>query len=107
MKGADQMTKQTGTIITVVVAVVTLLCCTLPLCSAGIAIFAGLGEWSSEFGPNMQTGDIPVASGIAPCCLSILILVVPLLCWFFLVRGKGDAVVEEVIEGSIEEDLSA
>jgi hypothetical protein len=101
------MTKQTGTIITIVVAAVTLLCCTLPLCSGGIAILAGLGEWSSEFGPDMQTGEIPAASGIAPCCLSILVLVVPLLCWFFLVRGKETAVAEEVIEGSIEEDFPA
>jgi hypothetical protein len=103
------MTKQTGTIITIVVASITLLCCTLPLCSGGIAILAGLGEWTSEFGPDMQTGDIPAASGIAPCCLSILVLVVPLLCWVFLVRGKDDtagAAVEEVIEGSIEEDLT-
>ncbi len=101
------MTKQTGTIITIVVAAVTLLCCTLPLCSGGIAILAGLGEWSSEFGPDIQTGDIPAASGIAPCCLSILVLVVPLLCWLFLVRRKGDAVAEEIIEGSIEEDYIA
>lgn len=101
------MTKQTGTIITIVVAAITLLCCTLPLCSGGIAILAGLGEWSSEFGPDIQTGDIPAASGIAPCCLSILVLVVPLLCWLFLVRRKEDAVAEEIIEGTIEEDLSA
>ena len=101
------MTKQTGTIITIVVAAITVLCCTLPLCSGGIAILAGIGEWSSEFGPDMQTGDIPAASGIAPCCLSILVLVVPLLCWLFLVRRKEDAVAEEVIEGTIEEDLSA
>jgi hypothetical protein len=101
------MTKQTGTIITIVVAAITLLCCTLPLCSGGIAILAGLGEWSSEFGPDIQTGDIPAASGIAPCCLSILVLVVPLLCWLFLVRGKGDVAAEEIIEGSIEEDYTA
>jgi len=33
--------------------------------------------------------------------------VVPLLCWLFLVRRKGDAVAEEIIEGSIEEDYIA
>ena len=100
------MTKQTGTIITIAVAALTLLYCTLQLCSGGIAILAGLGEWSSEFGPDIQTGNIPAASGIAPCCLSILVLVVPLLCWLFLVRGKEDAVAEEIIEGSIEQDFT-
>jgi hypothetical protein len=100
------MTKQTGTIITIVVGILTLLCCTVPLCSAGLMLFAGLGEWTSEFSPDMQAGEIPATYGIAPCCLSVLVLVVPLLCWLFLVRGREDAVVEEYIEGAIEEDLS-
>jgi len=52
-------------------------------------IFAGLGTWNTEFGQTAQTGSIPVAYGVAPCCLSILVLVVPLLLWVFLVRGKG------------------
>jgi hypothetical protein len=49
-----------------------------------------VGEWSSEFGPSTQTGTIPAAYGIAPCCLSILALIVPVLLWVFLVRGKED-----------------
>ena len=86
------MSKQTGTVITIVVGVLTLLCCTIPLCIGGIVIFAGLGEWSAEFGPGAETGNIPPAYGIAPCCLSILLLVVPLLLWLFLVRGKENGV---------------
>ena len=82
------MTKQTGMTVTIVVAVLTFLCCTLPMCLSGVMIFAGLGEWSTEFGATSQGGAIPSAYGIAPCCLSILVLVVPLLLWFFLVRGK-------------------
>ncbi len=100
------MTKQTGTIITIVVAVLTLLCCTAPLCSGGIMIFAGQGEWSTEFGPNTQAGEIPPAYGIAPCCLSILVLVVPLLLWLFLVRGKGNAAAVEEYPEVYEEDMS-
>jgi len=100
------MTKQTGTIITIVAAIITLLCCTAPLCSMGIFIFTG-PEWSSELG--MQTDTIPPAAGIAPCCLSILVLIVPVLCWLFLVRGKEDTTgieVEEEYEGIIEDDIS-
>lgn len=85
------MTKQTGTIITIVVGILTLLCCTIPLCIGGILIFAEQGTWNTEFGPSTQTGAIPPAYGVAPCCLSILVLVVPLLLWLFLVRGKEDA----------------
>ncbi len=85
------MSKQTGTIITIVVAALTLLCCTLPLIAGGIAVFAGAGEWSSEFGPSTQTGEIAPAYGIAPCCLSILVLIIPVLLWVFLVRGKEDS----------------
>ena len=95
------MSKQTGTIITIVVGVLTLLCCTIPLCVGSVAIFAGLGEWTNEFGPRTQTGDIPPASGIAPCCLSILVLVVPLLLWLFLVRGKENGVEEITVEDSL------
>jgi len=69
-------------------------------------IFAGLGEWSTEFGPNTQAGEIPPAYGIAPCCLSILVLVVPLLLWLFLVRGKGNAAAVEEYPEVYEEDMS-
>ena len=82
------MTKQTGTVITVVVGVLVLLCCTIPMCIGGFMIFAGQGTWNTEFGPSAQTGAIPTAYGLGPCCLSILVLVVPLLLWLFLVRGK-------------------
>ena len=84
------MSKQTGTIITIVVGILTLLCCTIPLCIGSIAIFAGLEDWSTEFGPRTQTGPISPAFGIVPCCMSILVLVVPLLLWLFLVRGKDE-----------------
>jgi len=107
------MTKQTGTIITVIVAVITLLCCTGPLCSGGIALFTDVGTWSSDI------DSIPPASGIAPCCLSILVLVVPVLCWLFLVRNKQETMgmemdmemememePEEEFEGTIEDDIS-
>ncbi len=90
------MNKQTGVIITVVVSILTLLCCTIPLCIGGSLILAGVGEWSTEFGPSTQTGAIPPAYGIAPCCLSILVLIVPLLLWLFLVRGKENNV-EDII----------
>jgi len=90
------MSKQTGTIITIVVGVLTLLCCTIPLCIGGLVILAGLGEWSTEFGPSTQTGTMPPTYGIAPCCISILVLVVPLLLWLFLVRGKENGVDENI-----------
>jgi hypothetical protein len=95
------MTKQTGTIITIVLAAFTLLCCTVPLCGGGFALFFGAGEES------ISNVEIPPGVGIAPCCLSILVLVVPVLSGLFRVRGKEDGVVEEeYIEGSIEEDFS-
>ena len=107
------MTKQTGTIITVVVAVITFLCCVGPLCSAGIALFADVGTWSSDLGSYSGSGSIPQAYGIAPCCFSILVLIVPVLCWVFLVRNKGEATgmdmemePEEEFEGTIEDDIS-
>jgi hypothetical protein len=95
------MTKQTGTIVTIILAALALLCCTAPLCSAGIALFFGAGE---DLSPDVE---IPEGVGIAPCCLSILVLVIPLLSWLFLVRGKEDGIEEEeYIEGSIEEDFT-
>ncbi len=103
------MTKQNGTIITIVVAIITLLCCTGPLCSGGIAIFADIGTWSGEFGSYSDSGSIPPIYGVAPCCLSILVLVAPLLCWLFLVRNKEEPTGMEMeeeyeYEGTIEDD---
>ena len=95
------MTKQTGTIITVVVGILTFLCCTVPLCLFGIAIFAELIPWSSDV--TSQTGPIEAAWGFAPCCLSILALVVPLLLWLFLVRGKENGTGDEIVGGDIAE----
>jgi len=86
------MSKQTGMTITIVVGILTLLCCTIPLCIGGAMIFAGLGEWNTELGTSTQTGTIPTTYGVAPCCLSILALAAPLLLWLFLVRGKENAV---------------
>jgi hypothetical protein len=99
------MNKQTGTIITIVIAVLTL-CCSATCCLGGVLV--ALNE---EI--NLYWGIEP-AWGIAPCCLSILVWVAPLLLWLFLVRGKnGDsgndlglgsyAPPEEYIEGDFEE----
>lgn len=73
------MTKKTGTIITIVVAVLNL-CCSATFCALGIWTIVALGQ---EMG-------IPESSGIAGICLGILVWVVPLLLWLFLVRGKED-----------------
>lgn len=84
------MTKKTGTTITIIVGVITVLCCTAPLCIVGAGILANLGTWNTQIGEVMQTGTIPQYYGAVPCCLSILTLAVPLLLWIFLVRGKQD-----------------
>ncbi len=83
------MDKQTGMIVTVIVAVLTL-CCSAACCAGGLLI--ALNEQLE------LRWDIEPAVGGAPCCLSILVWVIPVLLWFFLVRGKN---------GSVESDLSA
>lgn len=72
------MTKQTGIIITVVVAVLTL-CCSVSCCGAGIYIFAA--------GEDL---DVSPALGLLGVCPAFLVWVVPLLVWFFLVLGEED-----------------
>ncbi|RLC63982.1 MAG: hypothetical protein DRI79_14625 [Chloroflexi bacterium] len=98
------MTKQTGTIITIVAAILTFLCCTIPLCIGSILIFTGVGTWSTELGPGGRRGAIPPAFGIAPLCLSILVWVVPLLLWLFLVRNKEDEAAIPTPDSSSTED---
>jgi hypothetical protein len=71
------MTKQTGTIITIVVAVLTL-CCSAICCASGIYTVADQG----------RTLDVDPYAGIPVICLGFLVWVVPLLLWLFLVRGK-------------------
>lgn len=82
------MTKQTGKTITIVVGIITVLCCTAPLCAVGAGILADLGTWNTQIGEATQSGKIPQWYGVIPCCLSILTLAVPLLLWIFLVRRK-------------------
>lgn len=81
------MTKQTGTIITIVVAVLTL-CCSMTCCASGIYTLASGGQVG-------ETAIEPVW-GLFPICLGLLVWVVPLLLWLFLVRGKENGVEEEI-----------
>ena len=90
------MNKKTGTIITIVVAVLTL-CVSGCCCLFGILTLAGEGEWSSEIGVP-QAGEINTAYGIPIVCLGILVWLAPLLLWFFLVRGKEDDAEADVLE---------
>ncbi len=97
------MTKQTGTIITIVVAVLAL-CCSTVCCTSGIITAVS----DRQYVEGLEVYVEPYY-GAFPCCLSILVLIVPLLCWFFLVRGKDDTTgmgIEEEFEGTIEDDFS-
>jgi len=87
-------------IITIVVAVTTL-CCSSFCCLFGGSMLLGGGEWSTDLGVP-QTGQINPLYGTAPCCLAILIWIVPLLLWVFLVRGaEEEAIVEDAyMEGA-------
>ena len=82
------MTKQTGTIITIVVAVLTL-CCSAFCCLSGGVTLLGGGEWSTDLG-TPETGQIEPLYGIPIICLGVLVWIVPLLLWLFLVRGKDE-----------------
>jgi len=76
------MTKQTGTTITLVVAILTL-CCSLTCCAAGIFILID----------QNQTIDIdaePYVAGIPTICLGVIVWIIPLLLWLILVRGKEE-----------------
>jgi hypothetical protein len=84
------MSKQTGMIITIVVAVLTL-CCSSFCCLSGVATLLGGGEWSGELG-YPESGQIEPVYGVPVICLGILLWVVPLLLWLFLVRGKEDSI---------------
>ena len=75
------MSKQTGTIITIIVAVLTL-CCSATCCASGIYTVVD----------NQNTLDIEPYAGIPVICLGVLVWVVPLLLWLFLIRGKEDTV---------------
>ena len=73
------MDKKTGTIITIVLAVLTL-CCSLACCGSGIYTLI-LGE--DEF-------DVPPAAGIPGICLAVLVWIVPVVVGIILLRNKDD-----------------
>lgn len=72
------MKKQTGVVITVVAAVLTL-CCSATCCATGIYTVAA-GD---------RTLDIEPYAGAPVICLGALVWIVPLLLWLFLVRGNS------------------
>lgn len=95
------MNKQRGTTITIVAAVLAL-CCSLLCCTSGGGMFAG-GE---ELGRELVGAPIAPVYGTLPCCLGILVLIIPLLLWIFLVRGAKDETYIEgaYVEGAIVEE---
>lgn len=73
------MDKKTGTIITIVLAVLTL-CCSLACCVGGVYTFIA-GE---------DDLDVPPAAGIPGVCLAVLVWIVPVVVGIILLRGKDD-----------------
>jgi FtsH-binding integral membrane protein len=86
------MTKQTGIIITIVVAALTL-CCSIFCCAIGIYTVADQG----------RTLEVDYRAGIPVICLGFLVWVVPLLLWFFLVRSKENGSAVAPVEENIAE----
>jgi hypothetical protein len=79
------VTRKTGLIITIVLAVLTL-CPSFFCCVFGATTLAGRGTY--ELGP--ETGALPPTVGLPLILLALLAWLVPLASWFFLVRGKTD-----------------
>lgn len=92
------MDKQTGTIITIVAAVLTL-CCSLSCCIGGGTTLAGGGTLTV----GEESTPLPPLSGIVGICLGILVWAIPILLWVFLVRNKEEeAVAESPLEAEME-----
>ncbi|MFB0534817.1 MAG: hypothetical protein ACETWR_07530 [Anaerolineae bacterium] len=79
------MTRKTGSIITIVLAVLTL-CPSFFCCVFGATTLAGRGTY--ELGA--ESGALPPTVGLPLILLALLAWLVPLASWFFLVRGKTD-----------------
>jgi uncharacterized membrane protein HdeD (DUF308 family) len=79
----QNMTKQTGWIITGVL-IVLFGCCGLFSCIGSIATFTN--------NANLQGQPVQPAAGVIPLCLAVVFIAIPVLSWYFLVRGKdGEA----------------
>jgi hypothetical protein len=81
------MTKQTGIIVTVVVALLTL-CCSCFLCGIGGWIVTSDTEWSQQL-ELPRAGEIEPVYGGAVICLSLLVWIVPAVLAFIMTRNKG------------------
>jgi hypothetical protein len=79
------MTRKTGSIITLVLAMLTL-CPSFFCCVFGATTLAGRGTY--ELGA--EGGALPPTVGLPIILLALLAWLVPLASWFFLVRGKTD-----------------
>ena len=79
------MTRKTGLIITIVVAVLTL-CPSFFCCVFGAGTLFGEGTYDVVG----EAGALPSWAGCPFMILALLAWIVPAACWFFLVRGKTD-----------------
>jgi hypothetical protein len=77
------VTRQTGIIITVVLAVVVA-CPSIFCCLFGAISTTG----QVPFKMNGQATQIPTWIGVVLVCLSLIGVLVTVASWFFLVRGK-------------------
>ena len=83
------MTEQTGTIVTVIVALLTL-CLSASCCGVGGLIATGEVEWYSD-GAGPRAGQIEPTYGYIGICLGLLIWVIPVLLAVFVARKAKNA----------------
>jgi hypothetical protein len=84
----QNMTKQTGWIITGVL-IVLFGCCGLSSCLWGGLTLAGFGTFETSGVVGTTSGQTPPAFGLIGMCIGIVFIAIPVLSWYFLVRGKN------------------
>lgn len=82
--------KRTGTIITIVLAVI-FGCCALSSCLGGILTLAGVSEFTTTVGDVTQTGQTPPAYGLVGLCCGLIFVAIPVASYFLLVYKKNGA----------------
>lgn len=90
------MDRKTTGILATVAAVLLCGCPGIFICLFGALSAAGIGTWTTELGSLGSSGSVPTWVGVASLCLGLLLVAVPVIVAFVMLRRKPEPTAEEV-----------
>ena len=90
------MDRKTTGILATLAAVLLCGCPGIFICLFGALSAAGIGTWGTQLNSLGSSGSVPTWFGVGFVCLGLLLIAVPMVVAFLMLRKKPEAIADEV-----------